>query len=157
MIQLSDGSVRIFSSPRWQLEPVPHRVPRLSEDTPNLPVTPPVSLLAKVKVSASGQVVDVVSDGQQDDPKVLAWIRERMTQNWTFHPALRNGQPVDSEFAVLFLIHGKGMINVPETRPLLMPLTIIQFFWSRDLFPNDGGVDRWTVTYGMLRKSRHAV
>ena len=148
--QFADGNVRSFSFPGWQIGPVPRLVPRLSQNVPSLPVDSPVSLLAKIKVSSSGQVVDVVSDSQEN-AKVLAWIRDRM-RHWSFHPALLNGQPVDSDLTVLFLIHAKGMLRFPEIEPLLTPVTIVQFFWSHDIFPNEGDIDRWTVTYGLLQE-----
>jgi hypothetical protein len=71
-------------------------------------------------------------------------------KDWSFHPALLNGEATDSEFDALFLIHAKGEIHFHESEPLLAPVTLIQFFWIHDLHPDSGGVDRMTVMYGSL-------
>ena len=71
-------------------------------------------------------------------------------KDWSFRPALFNGEPTDSEFDALFLIHAKGEIHFHESEPLLAPVTLIQFFWIHDLQPNRGGADRMTVMYGFL-------
>ncbi len=149
-IQFADGKVQKLSSPGWQLGPVPTVIPRLQENVPDLPVEPPVSFIAKLKVSAAGSVLDVVPE-ESENLKLVDWVRDRM-KNWKFHPALVNGRPSDSELTVLFRIHARGMLKFPETQPVLQPITLIQFFWSRDLFPGIGAPDRWTVTYGLLRE-----
>ncbi len=149
-VQFTDGTVRTASSPGWRMEPMPRVVPTLSETIPALPVDPPVSLRARMKISATGHVVDIISE-DQDQPKVLAWIKDRM-KDWSFRPALLNGEPTDSELTVLFLIHAKGMIHFHEVEPLLAPVTLVQFLWTHDLFPGNGGVDRLTVMYGFLQE-----
>jgi hypothetical protein len=146
--QFTDGTVRTFSSPGWRVGPMPRAIPNLSETVPPVPADPPVSLRARVKISATGQLADILSD-DQDQPKVLAWIKDRM-RDWSFRPALLNGEASDSEFDALFLIHAKGEINFHESEPLLAPVTLIQFFWTHDLHPDSGGADRITVMYGFL-------
>lgn len=148
-VQFSDAKVKVFSSSGWQLAPVPTVVPRLPENIPDLPVPTPVPLIAKLRVSASGRVLDVLNE--EADPRLVNWVRDRM-KDWKFHPALVNGSPTDSEFMVLFRIHAKGMLRFPETQPILQPITLVQFFWSHDLFPDTAGRDRWTVMYGPLNE-----
>jgi hypothetical protein len=150
-VHFTDGSVRTYSSPEWRLGPSPALVPTLPEATPDLPVEPPVSLLAKLKISASGRVLDVVPE-ESADPRLVEWIRGRMKPDWKFYPAFLNGKPTDSELNVLFLIHAKGMIKFAENRPVLQPVTLIQFIWSRDLYPQTGEADKLTVMYGFLRE-----
>jgi hypothetical protein len=150
MVKFTDGTVRSFSSPEWQVDPVPRRIPQLAE-VPALPVGPPVSLLAKVKINTAGEVVDVIST-DREHMEVLPWVRDRMRHKWTFYPALLDGKPIESELPVLFLIHAPGMMKFTETEPLYSPVTLIQFFRSQDLFPNTATIDRWTVTYGFLQE-----
>jgi len=126
-------------------------IPTLPETIPELPVQPPVSLLAKLKISATGDVLDVVPE-EPKNLKLVDWIRDRMRQNWKFHPALLNGKSTDSELTVLFLIYARGMIKFAETKPMLHPITVIHFFWSHDLFAQVSAMDRWTVTYGALHE-----
>jgi hypothetical protein len=147
-VRFTDGTVQRFSSRGWQLGPLPTVIPRLPESVPDLPVGPPASLVAKLKVSASGNVLDVVAE-RAENAKLVDWVRDRM-KSWKFHPALVNGTPRDSEVLVLFLIHAKGMLRFPETRPVSQPITLVQFFWSHDRFPDTAGPDKWTVMYGLL-------
>ena len=147
-VRFTNGKVQTFSSPGWQLGPLPTVIPRLPEDLPDLPVVPPISLVAKLKISASGRVLDVGSD-QAENSKLVDWVRDRM-KSWNFRPALVNGTPRDSEIPVLFLIHARGMLKFQETQPVLRPITLIQFLWSRDRFPDTDGVNKWTVMYGFL-------
>jgi hypothetical protein len=104
--QFTDGIVRTFSSPEWRVGPMPRAIPTLAETVVPVPADPSVSLRARVKISATGQVADILSD-DRDQPKVLAWIKDRLS-DWSFHPALLNGEATDSEFDALFLIHAKG-------------------------------------------------
>ena len=150
-LRFTDGTLRTFSSPQWQSGPVPTLIPTLPETIPELPVQPPVSLLAKLKISAMGDVLDVVSE-EPESLKLLGWIRDRMRQDWKFHPARLKGKSTDSELTVLFLIHSKGMIKFVESKPVLQPITLIQFYWSHDLFGQVNAMDRWTVTYGALQE-----
>jgi len=135
--QFTDGTVRTFSSPQWRVGPMPRAIPTLLEPIPPVPVDPPISLRARVKISATGQVADILSD-DRDQP------------DRSFRPALLNGEATDSEFDALFLIHAKGEIHFHESEPLLAPVTLIQFFWIHDLQPDSGGADRMTVMYGFL-------
>ena len=146
-VRFPDGTTRTFSSPGWRLPATPKQVPILPEAIPEFPAQPPTSVLAKLKISASGDVIDVVSE-EAVDHKVVDWIRDRM-RDWKFHPALVGGKPADSELTTLFLIHAKGMGKFSEERPVLQPVTLIQFIWSRDL-SQTAATDRWTVMYGWL-------
>ena len=60
--QFTDGTVRTFSSPGWRLGPMLRAVPTLSKTIPPVPTDPPVSLRARVKISATGRVGDILSD-----------------------------------------------------------------------------------------------
>jgi len=146
-LQLSDDTTRTYSSRDWTLGPTPVIVPRLPDALPEFPVQPPVSLLAKLQISASGTVLDVLAE-EPADPRVVGWIRDRMMQDWKFHPAILNGNATDSEIKVLFLIHAKGMPSFVEKKPVLQPVTLIRFAWKHDLFPTVTDADRLTVSYG---------
>jgi hypothetical protein len=150
-VQFTDGSVRIYSSPEWRLGPIPTLIPTLPEVIPDLPVEAPASLLAKLTINASGEVLDV-APAEPADPKLVDWIRSRMGPDWKFHPALLDGKPTDSELNVLFLIHAKGMTKFPETRPVLHPVTLIRFLWSHDLSPQTSATDKLMVMYGFLQE-----
>jgi hypothetical protein len=149
-IHFVDGSTHHFSSSGWEVGAIPILIPRQPEVAPDLPVETPVSVLAKLKISASGNVVDVIPE-QATSSKVLDWIRSRL-KNWKFYSSLRDGKPIDSELTILFLIHPKGMIKFDETHPILEPVTLIQFFRSDDLFPQTNSTDKWTVMYGLLQE-----
>jgi len=147
-VHFADGSVRTYSSPDWRLGPSPYMVPRLPDTVPELPVQAPVSLLAKIKIGASGTVLDVVAE-EPADPRLVGWIRDRIMQDWKFHPALLNGNPGDSELTALFLINAKGMTKFVESKPILRPITLIRFVWAHDLSAQMSGADRLTVMYGL--------
>ncbi len=148
-LHLNDGTVQTLSSPGWQLDPIPMIIPPVSRTTKPLPVQPPASLLAKLRISARGDVVGVVPD-EPADPNLVNWIRPFMEQNWKFHPGLLNGRPVDSELPVLFLIYSKGMTEFPDIKPVLEPITAIRFVWGRDLSARASTDDELEVMYGIL-------
>jgi hypothetical protein len=150
-VMFGDGTSRTYSSPGWRVDAVPRSIPRLPDDVPPLPVLPPVSLIAELKINAAGKVVDVVShDSDRDD--LLSWVRDRMEQDWSFYPALIDGHPTDSVMTVLFVINGRGMRKPQYPKPLSGPVTFIQYFSARDLFPGTAAPDRWTVVYGSLEE-----
>jgi len=148
-VQSNNGSVQTFSSPGWRLGPTPAMIPATSRTAPRLPVDAPASLLAKLKINASGEVIDVAPE-ESADPKLVEWVRGQMGRNWKFHPALLNGRPTDSELSIEFLIYAKGMTEFPDVKPLMQPITVIRFIWSHDLFPQGSAVDRLAVVYGSL-------
>jgi hypothetical protein len=115
---------------------------------PPLPVQPPVSLFAKVRISASGDIVDLVPD-TNSDARLAGWLRDVMGKDWKFHPATLNGQPIESELNVLFQINAKGMTEFVENHPILKPVTLIRFVWTRDVSSSDAG-DRLMAMYGVL-------
>ncbi len=147
--EFTNSRVRTSASSNWQLGPSPALVPILPDSLPDLPVEAPASLLAKLRISDSGSVIDVVPQVAADSA-LLQWIRARMKQGWRFYPALINGRPVESELNVLFQIHAKGMARFPETQPLPKPVTLIRFVWSHDAFPKGDGSDRLMLMYGVL-------
>lgn len=149
-IRFLDGTKRVLQSPGWQLPAIPKQVPRLPDTIPEFPAELPATVLARLRISASGGVIGVVSE-ETVNPSVVAWIRGRM-EDWKFHSALVDGKPADSEFTTLFLIHAKGMVKFSEEKPILQPVTLIQFIWSRDLFQQTAARDRWTVMYGLLEE-----
>ena len=147
--QFADGTTQAYSSSGWRLEAAPRMIPTLSEHIPKMPVEPPVSIRAKLKISVTGKLVDIAGDEQQR--KVLDWIGNQIRE-WSFYPAFLDGQPVDSDLDVLFLMHAKGSTQFQEPEPVLTPITVVHFLWTDDLFPGRGGGDRWTVVYGLLEE-----
>jgi hypothetical protein len=147
-IRFADGSTRTFSADHWGLGPVPMMIPTPSESTTELPVEPPVAMLAKLKISSSGSVVGVLPE-EAGNSRLADWIRARIGR-WQFHPALLDGKPVDSELSVLFLIYAKGMTTFPETSPVPQPVTLIRFVWSDALESQTAAPDRLTALYGSL-------
>lgn len=153
MLQFTGGSVRTFSSPSWRLGPIPRRIPEVPAAFRPLPtLNRPSSLLARVKISASGAVVDVMPDDKNSQPEVLRWIRDLMEQEWRFHPGLSGGKPVDSELAVLFRFPADATPAFPETEPTLSPVTLIQFFRKHDLYPNNYTGSDLVVMYGLAEE-----
>ncbi len=76
MLRFADGSSRTLSSANWQLGPVPLRIPEVPTTFRSLPnLVRPFSLLARLEISASGEVLDVVPDDPKSDAAVLSWIR----------------------------------------------------------------------------------
>jgi hypothetical protein len=146
-IQFDDGTGRTYSSPNWRLEPTPALVPVL-RNLPTLPVEPPVSLFAKVRISASGDILDLVPDAN-GDARLVGWLRDVMGKDWKFHPAILNGQPIESELNVLFQINAKGMTEFVENLPILKPVTLIRFVWTRDVSSSDAG-EKLMAMYGVL-------
>ena len=121
------------------------------ENVPDLPVQPPVSLLATVKISASGEVLDVIADDRADS-SLVTWVRELMQKGWKFHPAILNGQPIESELHTLFQIYAKGTTRFVERDPVLKPVTLIRLLWTRDAY-HTNEPNRLTVMYGVLTES----
>lgn len=142
MVRFSNGAVETFSSPGWQLGPIPKYVPA-HFSLPSKLIIPPLALRAKVKLSASGQVVDVVSvSGER--LQILALIRDQMRQQWPFNPAVYEGRAVESELSVLFRFHADRTPDFPEEHDLLAPVTLIEFF------PEVDSPGTWEVAYGRL-------
>lgn len=142
MVQFSNGAVQTFSSPGWQLGPIPKYVPE-HFSFPSKLIATPLALRAKVKMSASGQVVDVVSV-DREHLQILGLIRDQMKRKWPFNPAVYEGQPAESELSVLFRFHADRTADFSEDKELAAPVTLIEFFPEAD-FPN-----RWEVAYGRL-------
>lgn len=150
-VRFTDGSVRTYSSPAWRLNPYIEVVPLLDK-IPDPPVQPPVSLLARVRINAAGFVTGVVPSAG-GDPRTVNWIRNVMGKGWKFHPAILNGEPIDSELEVLFQIHAKGMAHFVETNPVWEPVTLIRFVWTHDMSSAyDAEPDRLTLMYGVLNE-----
>jgi hypothetical protein len=147
-IKFADGSTRTFSANHWRLDAVPTMIPTSPESTAELPIEPPVAMLAKVKINASGSVVSVVPE-EAGNPRLADWIHARIA-SWRFHPALLDGKPVDSELSVLFLIYAKGMTSFPDINPVSQPVTLIRFVWSDALAPQTIAPDKLTALYGSL-------
>lgn len=150
VIHFLDGSTRRFSCSGWQVGAIPILIPSQPKAIPDPPIELPVSVLAKLKISASGNVVDIVSE-QVASSKLLGWIRSQL-KGWKFYPSLRDGKPTDSEMTTLFLIHAKGKMRFDERYPILKPVTLIQFFRSDDLFDQTNSTDKWSVVYGFLQE-----
>ena len=147
--QFTDGTVRTYSSPEWRLDASIKAVPML-ERIPELSVQPPVSLLAKLRVDAAGNLVAIVPNADTD-PRLVGWVRNVIGRGWKFHPAILNGRPIDSELDVLFEIHAKGMAHFVETDPVLKPITLIRFVWTHDISSaHDASPDKLTVMCGIL-------
>jgi len=141
-IQYADGTTKILSSPGWQLGATPRVIPFASQFPPDL-VKPPVALLARVKVNASGQVIDVLS-ADQDQPDTLNLIRDQMKKTWKFNPALSDGSPTPSDLLVLFRVHSERTLAFPDTRRPASPVTLIEFF------PDDRNPGKLEITFGGL-------
>ncbi|HKW16156.1 MAG TPA: hypothetical protein VJO35_01480 [Terriglobales bacterium] len=147
-IEYTDGSIRTYSSPDWRLGPTPAFVPVLS-DAPDPPLQPPLSLLAKLRISASGDVLDVVP-GAHVDTRLVVWVREiMMNKEWKFHPAILNGQPIDTELEVLFQVNSPGSTPFVEDPPLLKPVTLVRFLWNRDA-SSGNREPKLTMMYGIV-------
>ncbi len=141
-VQFVDGTVKKRASPGWQLGPTPRVIPLVSR-FPDDVVKPPISVLAHVMISASGQVVEVLSLHGEQVP-VLSLIRDQMIRNWKFNPGLFEGRPTASELTVLFRIHSERTLAFPETRPSPSPVTLIEFF------PDDKNPGKLLMAYGRL-------
>lgn len=147
-LQFTDGTARTYSSPGWHLGPIPRRIPEVPTTFRPLSVNRPSSIVARVKIGASGDVADVVPDNSNNHPEVLRWIRDFMKQEWKFHPAVLGGTPVDSQLTVLFRFPAGATLEFPEVEPILSPVTLIQFFRRHDLHPNDYTGSDLVVMYG---------
>jgi len=149
MIQFQDDTVRILSEPGWQLTAVPRYIPRAPEIVPNWLPTVPVSLTGKIKINSSGRVDDVVFQSPNGDANLLDGLRDFMKQNWSFHPALVDGKPTASELETLFRFptHASAL---SDNEARWSPVTLIQMFRRRDLYPDQENGDNFTVTYGGL-------
>jgi hypothetical protein len=140
MIRYASGDTKTLSIKDWQLDPRPRMIPMV-EQFPIEILQPPVVFLTSVKINASGLVSDVISMGQGQEP-IVKTIRRQMQQGWKFHPALRAGQPVDSELTVLFRVHTEMTASFPETKPLLSPVVLVE------LFPDKQNPGKLAVAYG---------
>lgn len=149
-VRFTGEKLQTFASPGWKLGPSPVVIPRMPDNVPDPPAPTPASVLVKLKISASGSVEDIIAD-RSNNAKLIGWLLDRM-RDWRFHPALLNGAATESEIAVRFLIHGRGMPKFVEPEPFLQPVTLIQFVRSQDLFAN-GQSDKWTVMYGLLSEN----
>jgi hypothetical protein len=142
MVQFGDGTTKTFSSAGWQLGPTPQVIPVVPAFPSDL-VEAPIALLARVKISASGQILDVIPLDQEQSP-ALNLIRDQMRQDWKFNPALYDGRPTTSDLIVLFRIHSERTLAFSETRPSPSPLILIDFF------PDERNPGKLLIAYGRL-------
>lgn len=140
IVRFADSTVRTLWSPEWQLGPTPRVIP-VPPEFPSDFVQPPIALLARVKISALGRVTDVIPVDQEQS-HVLGLIRNQMRESWEFNPALYEGRPAASEVKVLFRIHAELSRAFPETKLVLSPVTLIEFF------PNKNNPGKLLVAYG---------
>jgi len=151
-LQFANGTARTYSSAGWHLGPRPRRVPEVPTTFRPAPVTRPCALLARIKINASGDVVDLIPEGQNTAPDVLRWTRDLMMQEWKFHAALLQGKAVDSQLTVLFRFPLDATSPFPEVEPIPFPVTLIQFFRKHDLEPNNYTGSDLVVTYGQMQE-----
>jgi len=77
-----------FSSPGWEVRPIPRAIPPVPETIAHL--NPPASVRTEVTIGSSGTVEELVGVGSEKT-EAISWLREYLTQNWKFYPALRDG------------------------------------------------------------------
>lgn len=77
-----------FSSPGWEVRPIPRAIPPVPDTIAK--VNPPIFVNAEVTIGSSGAVEELVGS-ESDKTEALNWLREYLTQNWKFYPALRDG------------------------------------------------------------------
>lgn len=153
MARLDDGTVRTFESPNWILGPMPRIVPELPRNFPPLPAVPPVLLLGNVAIDEHGKVTSL-DVGDQGSSELRDWLERFMTQNWKFHPALRDGKPVPSVLKVAFRFPVAVRSPIPGEERILFPVTLIQFFPRQDIFPGpEDSHSPLVVMYGLLQEN----
>lgn len=145
-VHFADGTNRTLAAPDWRLDASPRLIPNLAQSIPDLPGKESTSVLGKLKISASGDVLGITTE-LDISPDLLRWIRDRV-QSWKFYPALLNSRAVDSELPVLIFVQAKGTSS-PEATPHLDPVTVIRFGWSSDL-SSSTVTGRWIEFYGVL-------
>jgi len=139
-LRFGDGSSSTFSAPEWRLGPVPQFIPPFPEKLTQV-ITPPMEILASVKVDSSGLVRDVTPEsGQQMPGELAAWLKDK----WKFHPALLSGKPTESELRVLVEFHAVRAPGFPDGQPITAPVTLIR------VFPKAENLKLWETHYGSL-------
>jgi hypothetical protein len=124
-----DGSVATLASDGWKLGPTPRVIPFVPVFPADL-ATPPLAMLAQVRIDSFGTVTDILpldnsSSGFID---LLRLLRRQMRTNWKFNPALLNGGPTAADLRVLFRLHGERVLNFPNNELLLSPTTLVEFY-----------------------------
>jgi hypothetical protein len=142
IFQSGDGTTKMLSSAGWQLGPTPRIIPMASAFPRDL-VRPPASMLAQVKISPSGQVLDVIST-DLSQPPILTLIRDQMKNEWKFNPGLRDGRAIASDITVLFQFRLERTPAFPESARLTSPVTLIEFF------PDNTNPGKLEIAYGRL-------
>lgn len=152
-VQFADGTSHTFSSPSWRIGPIPRRIPPIPTTFRPLPnLVRPFSLMAKVEVSSSGEVTDVVPYESEGRSALVSWIRDFMKQEWRFHPALLAGTPVNSQLQVLFQFPADVRQTSIEAERTLGPIVLIRFLRKHDIFPNDYTGNDLVVMYGQANE-----
>ncbi len=158
-IKFHGEAMRTFAGQKWNLGPIPRRFPRAPDAPLGLGTATPFSIRASLVISASGQVIDVVSD-DEEHPEVGAWIRRQMKQDWDFHPALVNGKPVEAKLNVLFNFPVAGGPPLLTNLEAATPVTIIQFVRRSDLYPLDSdsniSANKVAILYGGMQEDEIA-
>lgn len=113
-------------------------------------LTPGYSRHIAVKVDATGQVKDFSSD-EPIDSKSRTCLLGQLLQ-WRYHPALRNGRPVEATIPILLRVQPPNTDwHSVSAAELTHPLVIV------DIFPEPDVPEKWRVWYGDRPASRVAV
>jgi hypothetical protein len=141
-MQAADGSIQEFASPGWHLDPTPRVIPFVPVFPREL-AHPPIAILARIRINASGQVTAVVA-ADNSDPRLVGILEEEMRNDWRFNPGLYDGQPVPSEVLALFRVHAERSLDFPNDKQPSSPVVVI------DLFPDPRNPGKLEIAYGRL-------
>jgi hypothetical protein len=138
-VTFADGSRFTRGLPDWSFPP------SLMDSPFFLPAPPPEALPTsstplRLRIDASGQVTSVTPTGRSE-PSLAQYASEVM-KNWTFYPALKNGQPVATELAILLRVNKQPEQYFLTRQDVASPVVAIQVTpWSFDK-------ERWRAWYG---------
>jgi Gram-negative bacterial TonB protein C-terminal len=138
-LTFDDGSRLTRSLPDWSL-------PTTLMDSPFFLPPPPIGSLPissasfRLNIDATGQVTSVTPTGRSE-PSLFQYASE-VLKNWIFYPALKNGQPVATELAILLRVNKQAEESFLTRQEAALPIVAIQVSpWSFD-------TQRWRAWYG---------
>lgn len=114
-------------SPGWEVRPIPRAIPPVPETIAHL--NAPTFVDAELTIGSSGAVEELVS-GESDKTEAINWLREYLTQNWKFYPALHDGIAVSYKSRLVVDFSSDPEI-VPES-DVRSPVLLIHVFRKPD-------------------------
>jgi hypothetical protein len=128
--KFKDGTVQQYAAEGWSVPPLPRLVPELTAACPVVKKNP-TQIRAKLRISSTGEVTGISGPAlTKDDPDLVAWVATQMKQ-WTFHPALLDGHPHDTDLDAEFVLYGDPQANLAAIS-LTSPATLISFYPRED-------------------------